>query len=461
MENGAILNISTTPFYIYMVIMLFVAYVMTKSSKTKYKFELFIIIYYILTGDYNELLTFSLPGISFMEIQPERFLFFTFLFLFARRIWFGDTKSETTWQLPWFKLLLILFVLSVVVSLFTHVERLGLGEVISESQKPINFLLIIYALTAITNEATLVTLGKAIIFAAIMSSLISLVQVGVQPMFLRYGELRDAFGDVLRSNGIFRTERANGFFLLTAMAWVMASFKISYTVKYLLIGLLTAAIFTTFHRMTWLLTCIAMVIYFVKIEQVKAPYIVVTGLGGIALVLAVMIWGSEKIQESDMVAERISGVPMARLGYYNMVLESIGDQPFFGYGDKKNDAYYQGMMKVTGKTVRATGADGGIHSGYFSTMFYYGIPCFLFFTFFVLLTVFYFANLSRYHIFFTIPLMVAVLYLIGNLTNTVLFKTGGTMLMIHIGLGLGALRIKEFFTAPSELKLVSRHNSLF
>ncbi len=434
-----------TQFYVYIGIMFIVAVLLVRSCETIYKFELFAVIFYILTGSYNELLAFKIPGLSFFEITPERFLLLTFLALFIRRSWSRDDRFDYSGSnLPWFKLLLNLFVISVVISLLTHMGRLGLPEVIAESLKPINFLLIIYALTLLTSIKTLNTIGKAIVLTAILSSVVSLVQVSIAPDFLRYGELRGAFGDVLRSNGVFETERSNGFLLLTALAWVMTTLVQKKSTKLLLIGLISAAIFTTFHRMSWLMTCIILFIYFVKVEKVKFELLVLSGLLALLVIVGVVTFGMEGIQKSTMVSERISDVPYARLGYYKMVLESIGDQPFFGYGDKNNDAYYQGMLEVTGSMIRATGEQGGIHSGYFSTMFYYGIPCFLFFTAFILTSIFYFWNLSQYHIFFVIPFVLAVLYALGNLTNTVLFKTGGTLYMMHIGMALGALKIREF-----------------
>jgi len=241
----------------------------------------------------------------------------------------------------------------------------------------------------------------------------------------------------------------------------MASNNIAKKTKFILIGLISLAIFSTFHRMSWLLTGIVLAIYLIRIEKVQFHYLLLTGMIGLILLLAIFFLKSENIRKSDMVSERISDVPSARLGYYQMVLETIGDQPFFGYGDKNNEAYYQGMYKVTGSTLRATGTEGGIHSGYFSTMFYYGIPCFIFFSLFIITTILYFANLSRFHIFFAIPFLVAVLYAIGNLTNTVLFKTGGTLFMIHIGLGLGALRIRELFVPEGDMEMPNKKGKLF
>ena len=51
------------------------------KGDVKYKFELIILCFFLMTNDINEFLTFKIPGIGFFEIQPERALFLTFSFL--------------------------------------------------------------------------------------------------------------------------------------------------------------------------------------------------------------------------------------------------------------------------------------------------------------------------------------------------------------------------------------------
>lgn len=71
-------------------------------------------------------------------------------------------------------------------------------------------------------------------------------------------------------------------------------------------------------------------------------------------------------------------------------------------------------------------------------MFYYGVPAFIFFTAFVLMALLYFGQLYRYHPFFAVPFLLGLLYVIGNLTNTLLFQQYMSIIYaIHLGLGLG------------------------
>ncbi len=444
-----------TQFYLYLFCMLLVATALTMRTKTAYPIELFIVCFFLLSGNLNELFTINIPGISFFEIQPERLLLIIFGILVARKLIFQKRfgHDQKSLQLPWFIVFLNLFVISVIVSLLTHMYQFSSGELVVAITKPLNFFLIVYGVTIMMNRASIDTVGKAIIIGAVFSSVISLIQVGIEPTFLRYGEFRPAFGEVLRSNGIFNTERTNGFFLLTALAWVMVFLKERKLVKNILICLFIAAIATTFHRMSWIMAFLVLVAYLIKVEKIGFDRLTLGALASLILIVAVSIFSLEDIKKSAVVSERLSEVPTQRKGYYTMVIRTIGDKPIFGYGGKNNETYYTWMLKITGRLQRATGEEGGIHSGYFSTMFYYGIPSFIFFTGFIVLSISYFRSASRYHVFFLIPLLVATLYAIGNLTNTVLFKTGGILFMIHIGLGLTAIKMKEFYPGDKQTSI--------
>ncbi|MEM6966788.1 MAG: hypothetical protein AAF573_18635, partial [Bacteroidota bacterium] len=108
--------------------------------------------------------------------------------------------------------------------------------------------------------------------------------------------------------------------------------------------------------------------------------------------------------------------------------------------------YYYSMLRITLNRKRATGEEGDIHSGYYSTLFFYGLPGFVLFVTFVLLTLAYFARLTTHHLFFVIPFIIALLYTVGNLTNTLLFpKYLSVLFAIHIGIGMAARHMEEFF----------------
>ncbi|MEX0274340.1 MAG: hypothetical protein AB3N16_08185, partial [Flavobacteriaceae bacterium] len=71
-------------------------------------------------------------------------------------------------------------------------------------------------------------------------------------------------------------------------------------------------------------------------------------------------------------------------------------------------------------------------------LFLYGIPAFVLFTLFVVLSVAYYAKAYLRNLYFVIPFLVSIIYMIGNLTNTFLFISYLSVLFaIHIGIGIG------------------------
>lgn len=156
---------------------------------------------------------------------------------------------------------------------------------------------------------------------------------------------------------------------------------------------------------------------------------------------------------SSLVQERLTDNVDRRQGYYSMVLNNIGNKPFFGYGDLKNEVYYTNIMKITGSRSRATAESGDLHSGYFSAMYLYGIPAFISFVLFVVLSVWYYARTYNTHPYFVIPFLVSIIYMMGNLTNTFLFlKYLAILYAIHIGIGMGIHQM----TRPSEARKLNR-----
>ncbi|MCB0584227.1 MAG: O-antigen ligase family protein [Phaeodactylibacter sp.] len=426
----------------YFVVALFIALYLVYKSQVENKFELLVISYFLLTGEANDRLTFSLPGISFFEIQPERFLFLVFGFFVLRSFIFPGSVKQTKirtspWVQPLFVVALALAVFSVVTALFIHVGDLGMSEAIVQSLKPLTVLILVYAFYLLSSERMIATIGRAIIITAVVSAIISLVQTGVDSMFMRVGEQRGAFGDVLRATGLFRTERINAYFMIMAMAWTLITLQ-NPRLKYIITALLASGVICSFHRMSWLVMSLVLFIYFVKIQKVSAARLAFAGLIGLTLILSIYTFYFQDIMQSSLVQERLSDTVDGRKGYYDMVLEHIGDQPVFGYGGKENEVYYQSMLQITRQLNRATGADGGIHSGYFSTLFYFGVPALVFYILFVVLAILYFYRLTTYNIFFAIPFLIAVIYAVGNLTNTLMYSGIGIFYAIHLGLGLGA-----------------------
>ena len=428
--------------YIYFLFALLLSASWVYKSDVKHKFEILVLCFYLMTGNLNDLLTFAIPGVSFFEIQPDRFLFFMFSFFLIRRFYFSNEPFEfkNFWKIPWFMIILTFYGLFKIISLGSHSNTIVFSEVLIKSLHVVNILIIILSLRVLFSPKLIEILGKAILVGAIVTCLVSFVQIGIDPMFVRTGDVRIAFGSVYRVNGIFNAEYFSAYYLIIASTWVLTKFEDGYK-KLGLVILFFLGIFLTFHRMSWLLFVLVLAIYFVVLAKPQMDKLLLAGMTGVTILLVIFLVFQREILNSTLVKERVTEEVGSRFGYYDMVFDNIGDQPFFGYGNHDNEVYYYSMLHITRMRERATGAAGGLHSGYLSAMFYYGIPAFLSFTLFVISTIIYFARLyiKTANPIFSIVFVLAFVFGISNMTNTLLFEESlGIFFAIFIGIGLGA-----------------------
>lgn len=438
-------NVQLEHFYIFFALAAILSLYLVIKSRSRYKIEIYFLIFFLLTGNYNNLLTIRIPGFSLFEIQPERFLFFVFLFLIVRKTFLS--KNTISLNLkgnnPSFMMALIGFALMLIISQSVNITDIGIGVVLKNILGVMSFLVILTALQLIADKGTYDLIGSAIIVGAVISTSVSLIQLIIDPYFLRMGDDRLAFGGFLRSNGIFSTEYFNSYYLIIAISWSLVTIK-NNVLKIVLIAFFCLGVISSFQRMSWIILSLVLFTYLLFINKVAIEKLLLAGLTGLAIILSISILYYQDIMNSSLVKERLTNSVDARKGYYSMVLDNIGDKPIFGYGDLKNDVYYTNMLRITGDRDRASATTGDLHSGYFSALFLFGIPAFVFFISFVFLSVIYYSRLIKDNLYFVIPFVVAIIFMIGNLTNTFLFLKYITFLFaVHIGVGMGINRIRE------------------
>lgn len=432
-------------FYAYFLVALIIAGYLTFKSKSKYKFELFFISFYLLTGNLNKLLSFNIPGFDLFAIQPIRFIFLLLSLFVLRKTLLSRNKFtlSVNKKIPWFQVALLAYVLLLIISVLVNASDIGIAEVMESIIDAIAFLVLIFAFSIMADKPSYDLIGRSIIIGAVITSLVSLTQLTIDPYFLRIGDNRIAFGGFLRSNGIFDTEYFNSYFLIIAISWTLVSIRSNLT-KFLLVALFTLGIISSFQRMSWIILVLVLVTYFIYVKRVAFGKIVFASLSFLAIILTIFVLYSQEILNSSLVNERLTNAVEGRKGYYTLVLQNIDKKPLFGYGDLNNEVYYTNMLQITRNRDRASAQTGDLHSGYFSALFLYGIPALLFFILFVFLAVSYYAGKYKENAYFVIPFLVGIIYLIGNLTNTFLFLKYITILYaFHIGIGMGIDRIRE------------------
>lgn len=431
-------------FFVYFAVAAVVAFFLTQRSKTKYKLELFFISFYLLTGNINELLTIKIPGISFFEIQPTRFIYLMLGVFIIRKTFFSNERSSLkNKKTPLFILALYAFVGMLVISVVFNIGHMGFSEGIKVILDAIAFLILVAAVRLMADMPSYKLIGESIIIGAVLTSCISFIQVFVDPYFLRIGDARLAFGTLLRPNGLFDAEYSNSYFLIIAIVWTLISVKKN-SLKVFLVCLFSLAVISTFMRMSWIILFLVLVTYLLFVQKVAVEKLLLAALTGLVILLTTSIFYYQDFIKSAFVQERLTESVDGRKGYYAIVLDNIGKKPLVGYGDINHEVYYVNMLRITNSRERADGLTGGFHSTYFSVLFFYGIPAFVCFILFVILTIVYFAKSRKGNLYLVLPFLVGILYMIGNITNTFLFLSYLSVLYaIHIGIGMGIKNLKE------------------
>ena len=152
-------------YYLYFAACALIAFYLVRKSNAINKIELFFLSFYLLTGSLNKLLKIKIPGFSFFEIQPLRFLFFMFSFYLIRKVFFSREKVTfgSNGQIPWFMLMLYLHVFFVIIAQFVNFNVIGFDPVVINIVYALNFLAIILSLRLIENRDFYEVIRKTIL----------------------------------------------------------------------------------------------------------------------------------------------------------------------------------------------------------------------------------------------------------------------------------------------------------
>ena len=135
--------------------------------------------------------------------------------------------------------------------LHNYLGNISLYKTIAFSRLYIVGGVLFFSLSRVITKELLSALFKTIIFAGVLSSIVSMYQFFVDSKFLRLAAFYDAFGSYDRASGIFMWPYDNGIFLLLAI------FTVSYTIrnrriKVVLISLFIVNVILTYTRGVWL-----------------------------------------------------------------------------------------------------------------------------------------------------------------------------------------------------------------
>ena len=438
-----------TPAHLYILYIFFaftIAGHLTLRSNSNFKFVTFILSLWILAGSVLNSPYFiaDFPFLPF-DLQPSRLILIIFsIYYLATSALESRTNKIERKKIarPKFEIFLYIYILSsTLIGVFHTFQILSLKDLIVDSTHIFTFLIIFIMLKRYADEGMIRTFCKSLIIVCIISSLISVYQFLINPTFFRLGSEREAFGGLLRANGIFHAEYIQSYFLISGILTTLFTVR-SKLLKYTYIGFFLFGIIFTFHRMSWLMTIFLFVMYLIVIKKIKFLPVILSGGGLIILILMIspkIIPVVDVIRSSHLVEKRLlTDTITFRFKIYKMVMDNISKRWVIGCGTRKSDIYYQGMMKVTADKEWAKAEVGGIHNGYLHIMFLKGVPAVIIFLMFLIFGIFYFGQLiSVKHIFYFIPLFEVSKFMLANMTNVFLLSGDlGLLLAIFIGVGV-------------------------
>ena len=434
---------NTIYLYIYIIITLFIAIYLTLKNNPIHKYITFIIAYWLLAGSVlnTEYFIIDIKGLP-IDLQPSRIIFilFTIYLILVRAGKIKNVKVNT--QEPKFEKYLFIYIFfSIVVDLIHTIDILTTKDIIVNSTKILTFLVIYLVLKRTADERMIKTLFKALIIVCIFSSIIGIYQFLVDKSFFRFGVERWAFGESLRSNGIYYGEDVQTYFLVPGIILVLFTIK-NKILRNSLVSLFLIGTIVTFHRMSLFVTILILILYFIWIEKKKVWKMVTIGISICVILVAffkIFFPEINQIMNSDFTQERLlADTATGRIAFYNMAIKELPNQWLLGVGSSKSDVYYRGILSAGGGKKEALGEVGGIHNLYLGMAYFQGLPGTIIFILFLVISFIYFLRLSRtVSIFYFIIVFDIVKYILRNMTQGCGLTTyGGLLLAIFLGLGV-------------------------
>jgi len=350
------------------------------AKKTDRKILSFILIFWLFAQPVlNTVLLIHTPGLGF-DFQPNRILLIALLLymFFVGMLGLGAQSRSGAIRRPPFEKYIYIYLMLIFASLVFNFSYIRAQTVATVPLEILTFVLLYLVAKKYVTESVFEAIISAIILMAVVSAVIALVQIGIDSSFLKTGDPRRAFGNVVRSSATFQAEYELGYFQILAIMVAMVRFKGSLW-RYPLIALFAASLFVTFHRLDILILLVCL-----------STYGLISGKGGqkiaslvamifiIILVVLSYLALESVIGNTAFVKERVKEDTVSgRLEQYKVIIQSLPDFPF-GMGDYTSKAYYDLMNKnQMMETIYAGTADWTrrpyqVHNGYLEVGALYG-----------------------------------------------------------------------------------------
>lgn len=398
------------------------------AKKTDRKWLSFALIFWMGAQPvFNAQYTIVIPGLAFV-LPLNRILLLAML---AYLLWsLGSSQAITkvranTYKRPSFEKYLYVYLALIIIGVAINFAVIGPKQAIAVPLEVITFIVVYVATKRYMTERALNSILDAVIILGIVAAFIAIVQVAIEPMFMRTGEARGAFGDVFRASGMFQSEYDFGYFQNLAMMVMLVRYQ-GKSRLYVGVPLLILSVFLTFHRMNYIITfmCFASyLVFFRKGKKFNFPMLLLMILVPFVLVTTVEIYqsqgGHSRFLEDRMEAKTVAG----RFNQYEIVWEAIKEHPL-GLGNYENPIYYNLMNKynmmqwIPDKYGVTHPEPLAVHNGYLDAGIRYGALGMLTFAALVIsMLVYFMKRISPQFLYSVIPFYAVFIYVLANFSN--------------------------------------------
>ncbi len=434
---------STWHFIAYMVFSLLISlFLAHKTDKRAFAFFLFL---WLFSAPVAAVVIPGKLGFLPFDMTPNRYLLLMCLMLLATRFLQG-VKSPVIRDKRYkagFEKYILIYAVLVFIAVVKNMNYLPTKWLIAIPLEPIIFAVLYFTMKNEITKRLLDVLLAAIVIFAVINSLVCIIQLFVDPHFIRIEKATGAFGSYYRSYGIFRSEYILGAVQVSALfvAWVIYRNR---PILKVITPLLLFSVFTTFHRLDLIVVVLCMMIYLTTYnanKRVIMPFL--------ALILTVIVvlpiysiytssGGKSQLIEDRLKSDTVSG----RLKQYGVVIKALPQYPL-GLGNYTNSIYQDLMIKngiaksIVDSYGRQTFEALGVHNGFLGVAIQYGIMAMLVFATLLYKMFKYFHVLykSTQERLYVIPIFTVLVWFFVNTSNGIIAFRDHNVLMIALVLG--------------------------
>lgn len=390
------------------------------SRKTDKKLLSFLISFYILAQPVLTIeYTVNLPILPF-DLQPNRILLFILpIFLLTDMI----SKKNVQYQdNPFFEKCLLLCLISVGIALIWNHRSIPTKEFIIIPSQILLFVFIYFVLKKQATEKLNETIIKAIIFVAFISSIIAIIQLFFDYSFMKTHGVRGALPGVVRSTGIFFGEYDLGFIINFAFILSIVRYHKKYVYLYVILPVLFLGLFSTFHRLSWIIFILFFITYLFLFRKSKLTIASITGLIMVSGVILMLFFSNpnilKKVENEPIVHDRLLKSISGRLSQYVLIANTIIKYPI-GLGGYDNKIY-SNIMEKENLHTSSHKIPWVIHNGYLAFGLLYGVlGLFSFLGLIISMLVYFYKNYSVKRPDTAYPFFIVLLWALSNVSNSV------------------------------------------